>query len=92
VVRRTPSKVAAYVAMMLDVAEEAHVDLWALELCRRELVRAEAAYDELAGLGSPARGRLDELEKSMALGVSVLAAGFQRMARVVDGPVEHGRP
>ena len=69
---------------MLDVAEHAGVDLWALELHRRRMEEDMAAYDvHVRGFGDKT-SRARRLRTSIGTSVDVLAKAFKNMLALVE--------
>lgn len=64
------------VQRMLDLAEDAGIDLFELEVHRRQLARNVAEYDDLMAHDLPSPVRVRELEQSIELEVNVLASAF----------------
>jgi len=72
--------VIARVEKMLDAAERGGLDLRGLEMRRRKLAHDMAEYDKLVGEFGDAR----ELERSIELGVDVLASAFVCLRSMVE--------
>lgn len=89
---RAEPTATAKVEKMLDAAGGAHVDLWELEVRRRQLACDMAEYDSLMehpGAASTCRRR--KLERSMELGVDALATAFDLLSSFVRDGAGRGR-
>jgi acetolactate synthase regulatory subunit len=74
-------------ARALDVAEHRGFDVYSWAECSRQLATDLAKYDEVVDHEGRVSPCARELERSIELGVEVLAGAFRRLASIV-GEVE----